>query len=290
MWTRAELKMRAKDALKRNYWKIVLVTFLAVILAGNFSVATAASGGSGATVDDDRTDRIVSVHVDYPGGTESDSYEITPDADSGIINKVMRPFNEEMSPTDLMNFRIFMAVIFIMVYLFLCALVYTLIALLSNPFYTGVCRFMLKSVDNKAEVKEVAYGFDHFYKNVVKTMFFMDLRVFAWSLLFIIPGIYKKYQYRMVPYILAEHPDMDYKEVLQMSSDIMDGQKWKSFVLDISFIPWHMLGLITCGTVEVFFVSPYVYLTDAALCRKLFELWEDKRRQNFGEVGEQNGV
>lgn len=290
MWTRAELKKRAKDALRRNYWKIVLVTFLAVILYSNISATTAVSGGSGATVDDDRTDRIVSVHVDYPGGTESDSYESTPDADSGIIDKVMRPLNEEMSPTDLMIFRISMVVIFIMVYLLLCAFVYALIALLSNPFYIGVCRFMLKSVDDKAEVKEVAYGFDHSYKNVVKTMFFMDLKVFAWSLLFIIPGIYKKYQYRMVPYILAEHPDMDYKAVHRLSSDIMDGQKWKSFVLDLSFVPWHMLGLITCGIVEVFFVSPYVYLTHAALCRRLCELWEDKRRQAVGEVGEQNGV
>ena len=287
MWTRAELKQRAKDALKRNYWKIVLVTFLAVILYSNISATTAVSGGSETTVSEDRT---VTIRAEYPGNDESFYYESVPDTDSGFIDRVIRSLDAEMDPTDMMIFRISIVVIFIMVYLFLCAFVYTLIALLSNPFYIGVCRFMLKSVDDKAEVKEVAYGFDHSYKNVVKTMFCMDLKVFAWSLLFIIPGIYKKYQYRMVPYILAEHPDMDYKEVLQMSSDIMDGQKWKSFVLDLSFIPWHMLGLITCGTVEVFFVSPYVYLTHAALCRRLFELWEDKRRQAVGEVGEQNGI
>ena len=46
-------------------------------------------------------------------------------------------------------------------------------------------------------------------------MFHYDIRIFLWSLLFIIPGFYKQYQYRMVPYILAETPDMDYKEVLQ---------------------------------------------------------------------------
>ena len=287
MWTRAELKQRAKDALGRNYWKIVLVAFLAVILVSNFSMATASAGDSGSAVDDNRT---VAVHVDYPGGTESDSYESAPDTDSGSIDKVVQTLNAEMDPTDMMIFRISMIMIFIMIYLLICAFVYTLIVLLSNPFYVGVCRFMLKSVDDKAEVKEVAYGFDHSYKNVVKTMFMMDLRVFAWSLLFIIPGIYKKYQYRMVPYILAEHPDMDYKSALCLSGDIMDGQKWKAFVLDLSFIPWHMLGLITCGTVEVFYVSPYVYLTHAALCRRLCELWEDKRRQAVGEVGEQNGI
>ena len=100
-------------------------------------------------------------------------------------------------------------------------------------------------------------------------MFFRDLYVVLWSLLFIIPGIYKSYQYRMVSYILAENPDMPYKEVLQRSKDMMNGQKWKTFVLDWSFILWHMLGGITCGLAEVFYVAPYVNLTNAALYRQL---------------------
>ena len=73
----------------------------------------------------------------------------------------------------------------------------------------------------------------------------------------------------MVSYILAEHPDMPYQEVLQMSKDIMNGQKWNAFVLDLSFILWHILGGITCGIAEVFYVAPYVNLTNAALYRKL---------------------
>ena len=34
MWTRRELKEQAKDALKRNYWKAVLVTVLFGALLG----------------------------------------------------------------------------------------------------------------------------------------------------------------------------------------------------------------------------------------------------------------
>ena len=100
-------------------------------------------------------------------------------------------------------------------------------------------------------------------------MFHYDLRVFLWSLLFIIPGFYKEYQYRLVPYILAEQPDMNYKEALQKSAALMNGHKWKAFVLDLSFIPWHIFGLITCGMGTIFYVTPYHSLTQAALYRKL---------------------
>lgn len=137
---------------------------------------------------------------------------------------------------------------------------------------------MLKSVDDKAEVKEVLYAFDHSYKNVVRAMFHKDIRVLLWSLLFVIPGIYKSYQYRMVSYILAEHPDTDYRQALQVSKDMMNGEKWHAFVLDLSFILWHMLGAITCGIVELFYVNPYTWLTDAALYRKLCELHDNTQR------------
>lgn len=276
MWTRKDLKQRAKDALKRNYWKIVLVTALAVILGR--SGASSSSTASGTL----STNRSADANIEYTDGVDLVVYEDTPEAGKGILDAVADALDaatQKLSETQIMIFGVMIGIIFLLIVLFLMVFIYTVMALLFNPFYAGVCRFMLKSVDDKAEVKEVAYGFDHSYKNVVKTMFHMDIRVFAWTLLFIIPGICKKYQYRMVPYILAEHPDMDYKEVLMLSSDIMNGEKWNAFVLDLSFILWHLLGIITCGIVELFFVSPYVYLTHAALYRRLCDLRDDDRRQ-----------
>ena len=257
MWTRKELKQRAKEALKRNYWRIVLVTFLAVILSGGTPAATSAGGGR--TAAENGNEEI--------GSEWSDDMEITVYEDTLYENSQNNGDNEIQG----MTISIILIVIFLFIAVFLMVIVYAFILLLYNPFYAGVCRFMLKSVDDRAEVKEAAYGFDHSYKNIVKTMFHADIRVFLWTLLLIVPGICKKYQYRMVPYILAEHRDMDYKEVLRLSSDIMNGEKWHAFVLDLSFIPWHMLGMITCGLAEVFFVSPYVYLTHAALYRRLCE-------------------
>lgn len=276
MWTRKELKQRAKEALKRNYWRVVLVAFLAVILGGGFPAA--ASAGGGGTAESSKQQVITGVVTDdmeisiYENASETAdniSDEDNDDAIAGTIDATEQETNE-MSIEDAFVVGGLIVVILI-VGLCVFALAYALGALLYNPFYTGVCRFMLKSVDDRAEVKEIAYGFDHSYKNVVKTMFHSDLRVLAWSLLFIIPGIYKKYQYRMVAYILAEHPDMDYKEALRMSSDIMNGEKWHTFVLDLSFIPWRILGMITCGIVGLLYVNPYIYLTNAALYRELIE-------------------
>ena len=280
MWTRKKLKQRAKEALKRNYWRIVLVTLLAVILGGGLS-ATASAGGGGTTESSKQQIKTGAVTDDMEisiYGNASDTVDnIADEDDVDTAAENMDAAEQETNDTSVADTLVVSGLIIAVLIVALCvfALAYALGAFLYNPFYTGVCRFMLKSVDDRAEVKEIAYGFDYSYKNVVKTMFHADLRVLAWSLLFIIPGIYKKYQYRMVAYILAEHPEMDYKEALRLSRDIMNGEKWHTFILDLSFIPWRMLGLITCGIVGVFYVNPYIYLTNAALYRELSERRDD---------------
>lgn len=241
MWTRKELKTKAKEALKRNYWKVVLVSVLVILLSGGFSYGF--SGGSGGS---------------------SSQEEI-----SEMQEMTTSPTTEALSSADLIIIVIVAIVIFTVVFCIVFAIAYAIAAFLYNPVLVGVNRFMLKSVDDRAEVKEIAYAFDHSYMNVVKTMFFKDLYVFLWTLLFVIPGVYKKYQYRMVPYIMAEHPEMNYKEALELSKNMMDGEKWHAFVLDLSFVLWHVLGIITCGILEAFYIAPYQNLTNAELYRTI---------------------
>ena len=99
----------------------------------------------------------------------------------------------------------------------------------------------------------------------VGSMLVRDIFICLWSMLFIVPGLIKSYSYRMVPYILAENPDMKAVDAITRSREIMDGNKRKSFVLDLSFIGWILLSVITFGIVGVFYVYPYVYQTDAEL-------------------------
>ncbi|MDO4614381.1 MAG: DUF975 family protein [Lachnospiraceae bacterium] len=136
---------------------------------------------------------------------------------------------------------------------------------LTNPLGMGCKRFFYCNLEQSAEVKELAWGFDHHYKNVVKTLFFRDLFTILWSLLFVIPGIIKSYEYKMIPYLLSEYPDMPREDAFAISKYMMDGNKWKAFVLDLSFIPWLLLTSVTFGLAGIFYVNPYMAQTEAAL-------------------------
>ena len=50
---------------------------------------------------------------------------------------------------------------------------------------------------------------------------------------------------------------------------MMTGNKWSAFVLDLSFLGWHLLNVCTLGILGVFYVNPYVHQTDAALYQML---------------------
>jgi len=69
----------------------------------------------------------------------------------------------------------------------------------------------------------------------------------------------------MVPYIIAENPGMDRREAFAISKRMMDGEKWNTFVLDLSFLGWGILGVLTCGILLIFYVNPYIYATHAEL-------------------------
>lgn len=131
-----------------------------------------------------------------------------------------------------------------------------------NPLLIGVDKYFVAcQTQEKPELNTFAFGFKNCYGKIVLTMFLQDLFIFLWCLLFIIPGIYKSLEWMLVPYILTENPGMDAKEARQRSAELMDGNKWKAFVLGLSFLGWVLLSLITCGIVGIFYVTPYMQLT-----------------------------
>lgn len=139
-----------------------------------------------------------------------------------------------------------------------------------NPLVLGVNRFFVKNFDENAELSEVAYVFKSGnYGNAVGCYLLMDLFVGLWTLLFIVPGIIKAYEYRMVPYLLSENPGMTWTEAKDRSKAMMDGNKWDAFVLDLSFIGWDLLSILTCGILSIVMVNPYKFSTKANLYRVL---------------------
>ena len=73
----------------------------------------------------------------------------------------------------------------------------------------------------------------------------------------IVGGVIKRYSYLMVPYIIAENPDIKGKEAIKLSRRMMYGHKWEAFLIDVSFIGWHILGILTFGIAEALWVVPY---------------------------------
>ena len=109
------------------------------------------------------------------------------------------------------------------------------------------------------------------------TMFRTSVRLFLWYLT-IIGGIIKTYSYSMVPFILAENPDIPSDDAIKLSITIMNGHKWESFKLHLSFIGWEILGIFTFNLSRLFYSNAYyvstyseyyVYLRNLAIKNKV---------------------
>ena len=141
--------------------------------------------------------------------------------------------------------------------------------LVFGPAEVGCRRFFLVNSDEPAELSEMGFGFRSNYGNVLLTMLLKNIFLVLWTLLFVIPGLIKVYSYRLVPYILAENPDMPPTEAITLSRRLMNGQKWRAFVLDLSFIGWYLLSVLTVGILTFFYVNPYYFATDAELYKAI---------------------
>lgn len=133
------------------------------------------------------------------------------------------------------------------------------------PLEVGAQRYFIESTKEKFDMNSLGYSFGQGnYVATIKTMFLRNLYIFLWSLLLVIPGIIKAYSYRMIPYILAENPQLDTKRVFEISKEMTKGEKFNMLILDLSFIGWYFLGALALG-LGVFLVFPYQNATFAEL-------------------------
>ena len=233
MWTRSELKERAKVAFKRNYWKCVLVALILALLVG---------GGAGSSIR--RNDSSQDLTAEQRQMVE----DLSDLGDSGLVGAVLDVV-EKVSITQNKYVTISLGG------LGLVGLVLGL--LVFNPLIVGCYRFFLKNSWSNAELNELGAGFKDNWGNVILVMFLKNL--------FIVPGIIKMYSYRLVPYILKEHPELSGTQAITLSRKMMNGHKADAFVLDLSFLGWILLSALTCGILHIFYVGPYIQATDAEL-------------------------
>lgn len=88
--------------------------------------------------------------------------------------------------------------------------------------------------------------------------------VALWSLLFVIPGIIAVYRYSLVPYLIAEFPELSVMDAMRESKRLMKGKKWRLFCLNFSFIGWMMLVMFLTAGIGNLFLAPYIQAANAA--------------------------
>ena len=286
MWTRKELKDKAKISFKANYWKTVFVALVLMVVIGGMSFSSSSSSLSStltapsATVSSHMADDVSvdikdgKVKVDVDGGNGG-KVHVNMDADDledlGDALESLSVDNEDIGYVSALAgpAAVLFGLSMFMVILLITVVVIAIYVFVLSPLEVGAQRFFVRNLNQHAEVKEIAFGYDNNYKENVKTLFLRSLFIFLWSLLLIIPGIYKSYEYRMIPYLLAEDPTMTKDYAFAESKRMMDGHKWNTFVLDLSFLGWNILSALTLGILGIFYVCPYQAQTNAALYEKL---------------------
>ncbi|MBO4290664.1 MAG: DUF975 family protein [Lachnospiraceae bacterium] len=258
IWYRANLKTKAREAVKRNYWWCVLAALIFALLCG----------GNGSSISDklkERSKANENYHISINGSKIS---IMNMNGNDEVLDFVDAFGGKAALLGEAADFLAQMAgMAILLVAMIIVIFSWILKILVFNVLEVGAGNFFLLNVDGgQPTVKEMGYAFTNgYYGNAVVTMFMRGLKIFLWSLLFVIPGVVKAYEYRMIPYLLAENPEMSCSEAFERSREMMDGQKWDAFVLDLSFIGWHILSFFTANILSIFWVHPYQYMTNAQL-------------------------
>ena len=108
----------------------------------------------------------------------------------------------------------------------------------------GYARFNLNLADGKDAALADLSSQKHRLWDGFCMKFLRGLYTALWTLLLFIPGVVKAYSYAMTPYIMAEHPSLTANEAITESRRIMNGNKWRLFCLDVSFIGWELLCIL----------------------------------------------
>lgn len=171
------------------------------------------------------------------------------------------------------------------------ALIYSVIAggLSAIPFIGGLCSLFvgLPVAYGIAIVmfgvfkgKDIDFGvlFEGFqdYSRIFVTKLLQGIYTALWPLLLFVPGVIKHYSYAMTDYILKEEPEMKNNAAIEKSMAMMENNKMKLFLLDLSFIGWALLCIVTFG-IGFLFLQPYMQVSHAAF-------YEDLKAQQVGNI------
>ena len=122
---------------------------------------------------------------------------------------------------------------------------------------TGLAYYFLSLANGRQPQLEDVFSQFRQFGNALGAYVLRLVRIFLLSLLFVVPGILAALSYSMTMFILAEHPEMDFRDALSTSKSLMRGNRGRLFRLYLSFLPWFLLCSVT-GGIGYLFLRPYV--------------------------------
>ncbi len=132
-------------------------------------------------------------------------------------------------------------------------IIVTMVSLVSLAYNSGIyysSQSLFIDIAEDAEfmvIEKIKSGFINDYTRNFVLYFLVNFFAFLWALLFVIPGIVKYYSYSMAIYLAIKEPDIKGTDAITKSRKLMDGNKGDLFMLDLSYIGWYFLSILTFG-------------------------------------------
>lgn len=280
MWKRKELKQKAKKVVHKNYWTAIVVCFLIALFTGEFGTSIIGVWQSEDSMDpnyvvnkiEERWGEVPEDKIDtfFTQRNIEEAFNETQikvwEALDANLNSMTKSQKYIFKVIDaITSFQLEQTKLGILLIIG-AVLSFAFTILIADPLIVGGKNYFLKARTNEnTKVGEMGTVFrkEH-WLNVAMIMFLRNIYNALWYLT-IIGGFIKTYEYRMIPYILAENPTIQRKEAFQLSKQMMKGNKWKTFILDLSFFGWNFLSVLTFGLLSILYVNPYNAATMAEL-------------------------
>lgn len=263
MWNREWLKTRAKINFKKSYKQAVIVCLIVYLITAIFD-----GGYNSANTHMQNTMRNEQIQYNSTDELNQDDEFIADIFTQGVIatffENIFNTINNDIHSTS--------STVIVLIMICIMLITTLLKVFIVNPIIVGKNNFFMGIRENERKIGDIFLLFDkEKFIRPTMTMLLIDIFIFLWALLLIIPGIIKSYEYKMVPYILSENPYIDRKRAFELSRIMMNGQKGSAFVLDLSFIGWQILSGLTLGILGILYVNPYIESTYAELYAVLRE-------------------
>lgn len=252
----ADFRKMAREALRDKWLPAILVGFLAALLGG--------ANINAFEFEFQRTVDSANIGVDF-GGIRLYSTS---------ISQVQRPMIDTFLASALVTLLI------VAVTLFVIQLI------LGSIVAVGYSRFNLNLIEGGELSLKTLFAYFPQWKTMVAARLLQIIYILGWTLLFIIPGIIAGYRYALTEYILAENPEMTATEAINLSKELMDGNKWRLFCLSFSFIGWDLLCILTLGIGNLW-LGPYKQAATAAFYLDVIEPMADTESEEETEEPEE---